>query len=111
MRETLIKGSDNVITIRLEENGVPIAGAWTALDLYIGVDGFNIHRTSNTAGINLTAGTLTITPGLLSESLASLPAGDHIVKIRVQSSGNPNGAYFGAGDSEKIVFTVEDPPP
>lgn len=110
--EDFVKGSNNVVTLTLDEGGTAITGAWTELDIRIGVDGFAINRTSNGAGIALTNGVLTINPANLSESLASLPCGRHRVTVRVKDgTTNTTGAYWGAADSDPLLaFDVSDPP-
>lgn len=110
--EHFVKGSDNVITLTLQENGIPVSGAWTALDIYIGSDGFNIHRTANGAGITFNSGVLQIRPSQLSEDMAPLPNGTHRVYIKVKDAvTNTVGAYFGASDSpDPLYFDVTDPP-
>lgn len=106
-----VKGSENEITLNLKEDGVLISGPWTAVDIYIGNDGFVINRTSNASGINLTNGVLRITPALLSESLTILIAGALLqVWVRVKTAAQPNGVYFGADDSGPFYFLISDPP-
>lgn len=109
--KTLIKGSNNVVTVTLTEDGSAIGGAWTELDIYIGTDAFNIHRTSNGNGVALAAGVLTINPGQLTEDLSTLPSGLHRAYVRIKTSTNAQGAYWGADDTPgQLHFDVSDPP-
>ena len=112
--ERFIKGSDNVITLKLLEGGVQISGAWTFLDIYIGNPVvLTISRTSNSAGVALTNGLLTIQPSQLSENVAPLIAEQVypvFIKLR-DATTHQAGAYFGAKDSiNKLFFEISDPP-
>lgn len=114
--ETFIKGSDNQIVLKLTENGVGIAGAWSSLSIFIGYPTaiVTITRTADGNGValNTSTGDLTLTPGKLTESLAALIGGSlHRVWVKVVSTANPNGVDFGANDSDaKLYFEVQDRP-
>ena len=103
-----IKGSDNVVQVTLTEDDAAITTTWTQLKIYVGA--VTITRTANGDGVSLTSGVLQITPAELSESLATLTNDKHRVLIRLRDSGNPNGVYFAADDSdEHLYFNVTDP--
>ena len=117
--EYLIKSSDNVITLVLEENDAAITGTWSTLRIHIcdprdlETAVVTITRTTNTGGVALSSGTLTIRPRSLTEDLSALVNGRlYRVFIKVaDSTTNITGAYFGEGDSEdRLYFLVSDPP-
>jgi hypothetical protein len=113
--EHFIRGSSNLILITLTEDGDPITGAWTALDIWIA--DIQLHRTEDGDGISLntSTGLLTITPELL--TAAEILAIDQLssresyrVIITVTSALNDNGAVFGGTGSDRIFFTISDKP-
>ena len=117
--EHFIKGSDNVITLTLEEDDVAITGSWSALNIHFCNPAdpetaiLTITRASSSNGIALSSGVLTIRPRALSETLTDLIAG-RLYRIFVKvtdATTNTVGAYFGEEDStERLYFLVTDPP-
>lgn len=117
--EHFIKGSNNVITVTLKEDGSAITGSWSALNIHfcspndLSTAVLTITRTSNSSGIALSNGVLTINPANLSETLTSLVVGRLyriIVKV-TDATTNTTGAYFGEEDGdERLYFLVLDPP-
>lgn len=114
--EYLIRNSDNQIKLTLTEDGIPIAGAWTELDIYIDTVHV-IHRTANGDGVSLdtATGLLIITPGDLTVSekadLALFqPYWSHQTQIVVTTTLNDDGAVFGGDGAEPLVFYISDKP-
>ena len=114
--EYFIRDSDNLIKLTLTEDGVPVSGAWSALD--ITVEGVPyIHRTADGNGVTLNTGSglLTISPGDLTTSekaaFALLTTGrPYRVEIVVTTALNDDGAVFGAPGSEELRFLFYDNP-
>lgn len=113
--EQLIRNSDNQIKLTLTEDGLPISGAWTELDIYI--NDVNLHRTADGDGVTLSVstGVLTITPADLAAGeitlLAALSIRElHPVQIVVTSTLNDDGAVFGGEGSPLILFRISDKP-
>lgn len=109
----IVLDSDNVITLTLEEDGAPITGSWTELDIDFG--GVNINRATSENGVALSNGVLTIQPGALlpaeiAEIRALLPRTRYQVLVTVKSGIATNGLIFGADDSTNAAyFVVTDP--
>jgi hypothetical protein len=113
--ETFIHDSDNLITLTLNENGVPISGAWDELAIYIGRPAVVIlTRTSSSNGISLSelGGVLAIRPAQITEDVSALVPGKlYPVHVQVKSTGNPDGADFGSNDSDtRLFFLIRDRP-
>lgn len=113
--EHFIKGSDNEITLTLTEDEAAISGAWTDLDIDLCAPNdlsttvLNISRASNSNGIELTSGVLSIVPGALTETLTPLVVGRlYRVFVTVKTATQTYGADFGRGDStNQLYFLVE----
>ena len=114
--EYFIRDSDNLIKLTLTEDGVPISGAWSAVDIV--VDGTTvIHRTGDGNGVTLdtTTGLLTISPGDLTADEKALfavftPERIYRTQIVVTSALNDDGAVFGGPGSELLYFYISDKP-
>jgi hypothetical protein len=115
MLEHFIRDSDNQIKLTLTEDGSPISGAWTELDIWIG--DVQIHRTSDGEGVSLstTTGLLTLTPAdLAAGELAAIALLSVMsvqrVQIVVKSALNDDGAVFGGTSADSIYFKITDKP-
>lgn len=113
--EQLIRGADNQIKLVLTEDGVPISGAWTGLDIHIG--DVVITRTADGDGVTLSTSTgmLIINPAdLTAPEVAALDAlnknRSYKVQIVVTSVLNDDGAVFGGNGSDGIYFFISDKP-
>jgi hypothetical protein len=107
---TLIKGSDNAVTVVLTNDGDPIVVSWTEIDVYIGRPALvTINRTDDEDGVEFAAGELSITPADLlqpeRDAIAAL-ADDTLYElwVRVKDAINDDGVDFGANDSEDAVL-------
>jgi hypothetical protein len=107
-----VRGSDNIITMTLTEDGSAIASSPTEISIDIG--DVTITRTPDGNGVSFAAGVLEITPGDLTETaaLATLVAGQiYPVLITIKTAGDLNGVVFGAADSiNKQWFEISDLP-
>lgn len=114
LTEYFIRNSDNAIKLTLTEDGVPISGSWTALDVSIGT--VTLHRSGDGDGLSLgfADGLLVIDPGDLLPAeitaLAALQKGFQPVQIVVTSAVNDDGAVFGGSANDRIRFFVSDKP-
>lgn len=113
--EYFIRDSDNQIKLTLTEDGAPITGAWTTLDIF--VRGTNvIHRTADGDGVTFdtSTGLLTITPGDLTAGekavIALLEARMHPTQIVLTSTLNDDGAVFAGAGAEPLYFHMSDKP-
>ncbi len=114
--EQFIRGSDNQIKVILTEDGSPIVGEWTDLEIF--VDGVSmITRTVDGDGVTLSAitGVLTINPGDLTAPEKALfdaltAYQFYPVEIVVTSTAADDGAVFGGNGSTRIKFQVSDKP-
>ena len=111
--ERLIKGSDNIISLTLTEDGSAIASTATeiVIKLYQGhglQSALTITRTPTGDGITFVSGLLEITPSDLTEDLSVLVHGRvYRAIITVKTVGEPDGVVFGGADSEnKIYFHI-----
>lgn len=114
--EAFIKGSNNLITLTLTEDDVPISTDWTELAILIynphtGILVSTITRTSSSDGVIFSGGILTINPGLMTELLTELVAERlYRVKIRIKDAGHQVGVWFGDEDSkDRLYFIVTAP--
>ncbi len=113
--EQLVRHSDNQIRLILTEDGDPITGAWTSIEIFLG--GISILRTQNEDGITLstTTGLFTLNPADLTAPevllLDTLTAGvGYRVQIVIKSAINDDGAVFGGEGSDSIFFFISDKP-
>ena len=115
--EQLIRNSDNQVKLVLTEDGIPISGAWSELDIWIG--DVQINRTADGDGVelNTSTGILTLTPAdLLPAELSAIAELStyrrHKVEIVVTSTLNDEGVVFGGGIGAdmNIYFQVSDKP-
>jgi hypothetical protein len=113
--EYFIRGSDNQVKLTLTEDGLPVAGAWTSLDIWIG-DDVQITRANDGDGVTLstTTGILTISPAdLTAPEIAELAELSTLKLYRVRivvTSGLNDGAVFGGPGSDAILFRIGDKP-
>lgn len=104
-----VKGSDNVVTLNLQEDGANVApGSWSRLEVWIG--DVEIQRASDADGVALSVGgVLTIIPAKLTEDLSALLVGElYPVRVLLVDSSNTDGVEFGGVDSaDKMWFLVD----
>ena len=105
-----IRGSDNIISMTLTEDGDPIATSPTEINVVFG--GITITRTPDGNGISFSGGVLEITPGDLTEDFSGLISGKlYPVEVVIKGPGDLNGVVFGGTDSiNKQFFLIDDNP-
>ena len=105
-----IKGSNNIISLSLQEDNEDIASVPTGIDIFIG--DVQITRSPDGNGVTYTAGVVDINPGLLTEDLTSLVAGNQYrVYVTITTAQDVQGVVFGGDDSDdKLYFNVSDAP-
>lgn len=108
--EQLIKGSDNIITLTLTEDGTAISSTATQIDItfYIGYGlqpALTITRTPTGNGVSYSGGVLEITPSDLTEDLTLLSNGRiYRAIIKLTTVGEPDGVVFGGADSDAQIY-------
>jgi len=116
--DSFIKGSNNIITMTLTEDGSPIGSSPTQididfLDVLTGAVILNITRSPTGTGITFSGGVLEIEPGLMGEPLTELVAGElYRIIITIITASEVQGVIYGGDDSDaKQFFLVSDPSP
>lgn len=114
--EQFIRSSDVQIKLTLTEDGLPISGAWSSLEVWVGDELF-IERSADGDGISLSTSTgiLIFTPADLTAPekalFLALTRGQlHPIRIVVFSVLNDDGVVFGGAGSTRILFNVTDRP-
>lgn len=108
LTEQYVKGSNNLVKLKLYEDGTLFPND-SFTELLIAIGSTQLVRVANGAnGITLTAGELVINPAQVTEDV---PVGFHKVWIRITDGLNPEGVLFGAGDTTtKLYFRVHTAP-
>lgn len=105
-----IRGSDNVISTTLTEDGTPIVVTWTEVTVGFetlrgGRSVLDITRSSETAGFTFQTGVLELTPADLTEDLSVLEDNNlYKIRITVKTAQEPSGVVYAGGDSDNRLF-------
>lgn len=110
LKDTFVKGSDNIISKTLTEDDSAISVAWTELDVVIGP--VTLTRTVSERGISFASGIVEITPSEIDEDLSALIVGEkYFVWFVVKTATDTAGVVYGAGDSDVgLIFQIENNP-
>ncbi len=113
--DTFIKGSNNVLTAKVYEQGSLLTDDWDDLEsISVDIGGLLlITRTADEDGLVYVPGIIKLTPGDLVEDLTPLIVGPikRLVKFVFKTPSLPHGVVYGDRDTDtKLLWTISQNP-